>query len=292
LNNRSKATPYLLIIPAILILIAIVGYPLYYGIRLSFTNMNLYHFKNPQFIGLNNYKDILADPLLYSTALRTIVWTVINVFFHVLGGLTLALLLNRRFPLKNFYRVLLMIPWAMPQYIATVTWKNMFRGQYGTIDILLNAIGIHNISWLQDPQYTFIAAIITNIWLGIPFMMTVILGGLQSIPNEMYEAAEIDGVGAWSRLKNITLPLLKPVLVPAVTLGTIWTFNMVNIIFIFTDNAGQEATQILVTKVYRDAFTYYAYGRAASFSVIIFLMLALFSIFFIKTMKGSEGVYE
>lgn len=292
MNGRNKSSSYFLIFPAIIVLIIIVGYPLFYGIRLSFTNMNLYTFRNPKFIGFDNYKEILTNPILYTTLLRTILWTVVNVFFHVVGGVFLALLLNRKLPLKNFYRILLMIPWAMPQYIATVTWKNMFRGQYGTIDIILNNLGIHNIAWLTDPKYTFMAAIITNIWLGIPFMMTVALGGLQSIPNEMYEAAEIDGVKPWAKFKDITLPLLKPVLTPAVTLGTIWTFNMVNIIFIFTENAGQEETQILVTRVYRDAFTYFAYGKAAAFSVVIFLILAVFSIFFVKVMRGSEGVYD
>lgn len=292
MQGRKKASPLLLVLPAILVLLVIVAYPLIYGISLSFTNMNLYTFRNPQPIGFQNFIDILSSVDLYTTALRTILWTVVNVFFHVLGGLFLALLLNRKLPMKNFYRVLLMIPWAMPQYIATITWKNMFRGQYGTIDIILNMMGIHGIQWLTNPNYTFLACIITNIWLGIPFMMTVILGGLQSIPKEMYEAAEIDGVRAWRKLKDITLPLLKPVLVPAITLGTIWTFNMVNIIFIFTENAGQNETQILVSRVYRDAFTYFSYGKAAAFSVVIFLMLALFSIIFIRVMKGGEGVYE
>ena len=288
---RNKMYPYYLIAPAILILLLIVGYPLYYGISISFTNMNLYTFRAPRFIGFENYKNILSSPVLYSTTLRTVIWTAVNVFFHVSGGIFLALLLNRKLPGKNLFRVLLMLPWAIPQYIAVVTWKNMFRGQYGTIDIILNSFGINGIGWLSNPSWTFVAAIITNIWLGIPFMMAIALGGLQSIPHELYEAGEIDGVRGWSKLSKITLPLLKPVMVPAATLGCVWTFNMVNVIYILTDNTGQEATQILVTRVYKDAFTYFSYGSAAAFSVVIFVLLAVFASFFIKAMKGDEEVY-
>lgn len=290
--TKQKSYPYFLMIPAVLILIVIVGYPLFYGIGLAFTNMNLYTFRTPKFIGLQNFINILTTPVIYTTTIRTFVWTGINVFCHITGGLFLAILLNRQLPGKNLFRVLLMIPWAIPQYIAVVTWKNMFRAQYGTIDILLNKIGIHGISWLSDPNWTFIAAIITNIWLGIPFMMTVLLGGLQSIPGELYEAAEMDGVKGFGKHRHITLPLLKPILVPLTVLGTVWTFNLVNVIYILTDNTGQEATQILVTRVYRDAFIFYSYGNAAAFSVIIFFILALFSIAFVKVMKGDREVLE
>lgn len=289
--SKSKKEPYLLTSPAILVLLLVVGFPLVYGIYLSFTNMNVYSFRNPKVIGLENYIKIFGDPVFYSTFFRTVIWTVVNVFFHVFGGLCLAMLLNRKFPLKNFYRVMLMVPWAVPQYIAVITWKNMFRGTYGTISILQSHAGL-NIEWLIDPAYTFLACMITNIWLGIPFMMMVILGGLQSIPNELYEASEIDGASGFQAFKNITLPLLKSTVVPATIIGGIWTFNMVNVIFIFTDNSGQEETQILVSRVYKDAFNFFAYGRAAAWSVIIFLILAVFSVGFIKMMMKEKEAYE
>lgn len=292
LNSRRGFTPYLLILPAIAVLLFIIGYPLLFGFRLSFTNMNLYTFRNPAFNGLSNYRDILAMPEFYTTLLRTVVWTFVNVFFHVTIGMFLAICINRNFPGKNFFRVFLMIPWAIPQYIAVVTWKNMFRTQYGTIDIILNKLGITGIAWLSDPSWTFVAAIITNIWLGIPFMMMVFYGALKSVPHEMYEAGEMDGVNSWQKHMKITIPLLKPVAIPAIVLGSIWTFNMVNVIFIMTDNTGNDVTQILVTRVYKDAFTYFSYGKAAAFSVLIFIILAMFSWAFIKANKSGEGVYE
>lgn len=292
MTGKKSITPYLLVAPAILVLVFMIGYPLLFGINLSFTNMNLYHFLNPKYIGFKNYVEVLTDPELYTTALRTIIWTVINVAVTVTIGVCLAILLNRKLPMKNFLRVLLMLPWAAPQYIAVLTWRNMFQAQYGTIDIILNKIGITNIAWLSDPFWTFIACIITNVWLGIPFMMVIALGAMQSIPSELYEVASIDGIKSWAKHRQITIPLLKPVMTPAIVLSTVWTFNMVNVIFMMTGRTGDNQTQILVSRVYKDAFTYFNYSKAATFSVIIFALLAVFASSYIKVMRRGEGVYD
>ena len=187
-------------------------------------------------------------------------------------------------------RVLLILPWAIPQYIVALTWKGMFNYEYGVINLLLkHSFGSDAmITWLSNPNIAFIACIITNVWLGIPFMMMISLGGLQSIPKELYEAAEVDGVNEWKKFKSITLPLLKPVLIPAVILGTLWTFNMINIIYIITSGAALEESQILVTLVYKQAFEYFRYGYAAALSVIIFFILLVFSGVFTKYQKLEE----
>lgn len=289
--NKKKAA-YFLIAPSLLVLLFMIGYPLVYGINLSFTNMNLRHFLDRQYIGFKNYQDILSDLEFYTTTFRTVIWTMVNVVFTVSIGVCLAIILNRKLPFKNFFRVLLMLPWAVPQYIAVLTWRNMFQSQYGTIDILLNKIGLTSISWLSDPFWTFIACIITNIWLGVPFMMVIALGAMQSIPMEMYEVGAIDGATSWKKHMRITIPLLKPVMTPAIVLSTVWTFNMVNVIYMMTGRTGDNETQILVSRVYKDAFTYFNYSKAATFSVLIFLILVLFSAYFVKTMRGGEGVYD
>jgi arabinogalactan oligomer/maltooligosaccharide transport system permease protein len=164
----------------------------------------------------------------------------------------------------------------MPQYISALTWRGMFNLEYGSVNLLLAKIGIEPIGWFSSEFWAFLAPSITNIWLGFPFIMVIALGGLQSIPEELYEAARIDGAGAWRRFRSITLPMLKPVLTPALVLGTIWTFNNLNVIWLVT-NQGMPAdkTHILVTYVYKAAFTYYRYGYAAAFSVLIFLILLL-----------------
>ena len=278
----GKNTPYLFIAPAFILMAIMVFYPLGYGFWLSLTNMSLRTFKNPGFVGLQNYIRVFQDPEVLATFIRTIIWTFVNVFFHVTIGLFLAILLNRKLPGKSILRVFLIIPWAMPQYIAALTWKGMFNQNFGAINLMLGWFGIENLPWLSDPKLTFYAAIITNIWLGFPFMMMITLGGLQSISSELYEAADIDGASAWNKFKDITLPLLKPTLTPAIILGTIWTFNMLNVIIILAGGYGNKETQILVTDVYRLAFNFYRYGFAAAYSVLIFVFLLVFSLIYVR----------
>lgn len=286
----KKHTPYLFTAPAIIVLGLMVFYPLGYGFFLSLTDMSLKTFKNPNIIGFGNYIKVFTDSQLWSTLYRTIVWTVVNIAFHVTVGLWLAILLNRKLPGKAIYRVLLIIPWAMPQYIAALTWRGMFNFKFGAVNIFLQTIGLQPVNWLGDPQMTFIAAMITNIWLGCAFMMMISLGGLQSIPSELYEAASIDGASSFDKFKQVTLPLLKPVLTPAIVLGTVWTFNMLNVIIIIAGGFGNEQTQILVTEVYRLAFMFYRYGYAAAYSVVIFFILFMFVMIFMKATKGTEEV--
>jgi arabinogalactan oligomer/maltooligosaccharide transport system permease protein len=266
-----------LLVPSAVVLLLIVAWPFAYNLWLSTTNLGLYTIRDgPSFVGLAQYLRLFQEPDLYEYLLRTLLWTGINVLFHVVLGVALALLLNRPYRGRALYRALLILPWALPQYIAALSWRGMFNYEYGSINLILNQMGLPQVPWLSTEIGAFSAALITNIWLGFPFMMVVALGGLQSIPREMYEAADIDGASPWWRLRTITLPLLKPVMMPAVILGTIWTFNNLNVIWLVT-NQGEPAdsSHILVTYVYKAAFNYYRYGYAAAFSVLIFLILVL-----------------
>jgi arabinogalactan oligomer/maltooligosaccharide transport system permease protein len=268
-------TALLFLLPALLVLVAVVAWPFAYNIGLSFTNLGLYTIKDgASFVGLRQYARIFREPELWNYLLRTVVWTAVNVFFHVTIGVTLALLLNKPYRGRGIYRALLILPWALPQYIAALSWRGMFNYRYGAVNLLLGKLGVPAVPWFGNEVAAFLAPTITNIWLGFPFMMVVALGGLQSIPQELYEAAELDGAGRWWRLRTITLPLLRPVLLPAVILGTIWTFNNLNVIWLVT-NQGEpgDKTHILVTYVYKAAFNYYRYGYAAAFSVLIFFIL-------------------
>ncbi|SEF86985.1 arabinogalactan oligomer / maltooligosaccharide transport system permease protein [Caloramator fervidus] len=297
-------TPYAFIFPAFLVVLFIIFIPLIFEFMIALfdirlqnirllrdVGINIFSFpkimKN-QFLGFGNYAEILKDKLFYRTFLRTVIWTFTNVFFHVVIGVWLAILLNRKLPGKSVFRVLLILPWAMPQYIAAITWKGMFNYEFGAVNLILNKLGIEKINWLGDPTYTLMAAIITNIWLGVPFMMMVALGGLQSIPSDLYESADIDGASSWQKFKNITIPMLKPVMVPAIILGTVWTFNMLNIIYIMKDGLPGDDVNILITKMYRDGFDLYRYGYAAALSVIIFIILTLFSIAYLKANQNEE----
>jgi arabinogalactan oligomer/maltooligosaccharide transport system permease protein len=239
------------------------------------------------FVGFRNFLDIILskdygfmDPLsFYYTLTVTVAWTAVNVFFHVSLGLVLALLLREPWlKLRGLYRVLLIIPWAVPNYITALIWKGMFHKQFGAINGILTALGAEPISWFSQFATAFAANVATNTWLGFPFMMVVILGALQAIPKDLEEAAEVDGATRWQRLQHVVFPLLKPALVPAVILGTVWTFNMFNIIYLVSGGEPDGSTEILISEAYKWAFQrQQQYGYASAYAVLIFLVLLVYS---------------
>jgi len=237
------------------------------------------------FVGLANYVDILTarggDLLghgsFWLTLIVTIVWTLLNVGLHILIGVSLALLLNRPgLALKGPYRVLLILPWAVPNYVTALSWKGMFHRQFGAINAILEGIGVEPVSWFGHFATAFGANVATNVWLGFPFMMVVTLGALSAIPKDLYEAAAVDGATAIQRFKLITAPMLKPMLLPSIAMGSVWTFNMFNVVFLVSGGEPDGATEILVSEAYRWAFTRSnQYGYAAAYAVLIFGVLAL-----------------
>jgi arabinogalactan oligomer/maltooligosaccharide transport system permease protein len=170
----------------------------------------------------------------------------------------------------------------------------MFNYEYGAINLMLTQwLGVQGVQWLRQPLEAFLAVIITNVWLGFPFMMVIALGALQSIPHDLYEAADIDGASWFHKLRHITIPLIQPVMVPAITLGTIWTFNNMNIVWLVS-NAGEpgDQTHLLVSFVYKAAFNFYRYGYGAALSMIIFFILLAFSLSFMRRSNVTQNVYS
>jgi arabinogalactan oligomer/maltooligosaccharide transport system permease protein len=290
---RENKLAYIYILPSFVVLGFVVIYPFVYNVVISFSNMSLGHFRDWNLIGLEQYLRVFREKVFYILFLKTLGWTFVNVFFHVVIGVSLALLLNRPLPGRAIFRTLLILPWAVPQYITALTWRGIFNYEYGYINLLLKKVfNLPPIQWLSDPLGAFAAATITNIWLGFPFMMVIALGGLQSIPKELYEAAEVDGAQPWRQFWTITAPLLKPVMIPAISLGVIWTFNNFNVIWLVSDGGKPaDSTHILVSFVYRQVFNYYSYGYGAALSIVIFVILLLFSINFIRRTRATEGVY-
>ena len=286
-----------LVVPSFLILFAVVFFPFLYNVVISFSNMNLRHIKDWTIIGPQQYWKVFLEPTepnFYLIFLKTVVWTAVNVVFHVGVGVFLALLLNQKdIHAKPVFRTLLILPWAVPQYIVALTWRGMFNYEYGSINLILSKyMNLAPVEWLKSPTEAFLACILTNIWLGFPFMMVVALGALQSIPHELYEAADIDGASWWHKLRQITVPLIRPVMVPAITLGTVWTFNSLNIVWLVS-NGGEpsDQTHILVSFVYKAAFNLYRYGYAAALSMVIFLLLLAFSLYFMRRSRATEAAY-
>jgi len=280
--------------PAGLSMLVLVAAPFVLGILLGFYD---HHQGTWTFVGIHNFIEILSgngraldDPLNFWFILGvTVLWTICNVLLHVTIGVALALLLSRKWLRgKGVFRMLLILPWAIPNYITALMWHGMFDGQYGAVNSILHGLGMDGVSWFTSWTAAFSANVITNTWLGFPFMMVVALGALETIPKELYEAAAVDGASPWQRFRHITLPHLRPALGPAVALGSIWTFNMFNVIFLVSGGKPGDATNILVTDAYRWAFERGdRYGMAAAYGTIIFLILLLWNVFGARIVKSK-----
>ncbi|OGR63161.1 MAG: hypothetical protein A2X31_13440 [Elusimicrobia bacterium GWB2_63_22] len=300
--------PYLLLAPAFIGLALLLVYPFVFEVYLSFHDLKLttiMMWKNTgslPFVGLRQYFDVfttspLSEVTFWALLGRTLVWTFTNVFFHVAGGFALALLLNNAIRFKGIYRTLLVVPWAMPQVVAVLAMRGEFHSQNGFVNIILAkltevfpflvSLGVGPVQWLSD--YPLLTCTIINVWLGIPFMMVVILGGLQSISSSYYDAADIDGASYFQKLRFITMPLIKPVLMPAVTLGTVWTFNNINVIYLVTGQAGgTEQADILVSALYKAAFTYNRYSYSAAFAIVVFALLFFISVTYLHGFDAAK----
>jgi arabinogalactan oligomer / maltooligosaccharide transport system permease protein len=304
-NNRHA---YMYVLPAMFGMLVLVFFPFIYGIALSFTDQTVMNVSEPiteVFVGLANYAQILGDfevfrstaagavinyQNFYWTLFITVCWTTTNVFVGVSLGMILALMLNTRgLRFTNLYRVLLILPWAIPNYITALIWKGMFHQQFGVINQGIQMLGGEPVAWFDGVFSAFMTGLITNGWLSFPFMMVVILGGLQSISQDMYEAATIDGASKWQQFWQITLPSLKPTIVPAVIISVVWTFNMFNVIYLVSGGEPAGANEILITKAYKIAFEEYRYGYAAAYSVVIFMILLVYGVFQTRVTRATEA---
>ena len=281
---RASKPAYKYVTHAAVTVLVLVVLPLLAGAATSFFAGSR---GEERFTGIGNYVSILTargQPLLshgsfYLTLIVTVAWTVVNVAFHVGIGLVLGIALARpMLRLRAVYRVLLILPWAVPSYVTALAWKGMFHRQFGAINAILDTLGVEPISWFSKFSTAFAANVATNVWLGFPFMMVVVMGALTSISKDVLEAAEVDGATRWQTFRLVTLPLLKPTLLPAVVLGSVWTFNMFNVVFLVSGGEPDGTTDILVSEAYRWAFARNAQlGYAAAYAVIIFGLLALIS---------------
>jgi arabinogalactan oligomer/maltooligosaccharide transport system permease protein len=284
----AHAWDYAWVGPAALVLAALVVMPFVTGAAVS---LFVHHQGDWTFVGLHNFAQILLSPdwpitrplSFWFTLVVTLLWTVANLTLHVGLGVALALVLREPWvALKPLWRALLILPWAIPNYITALIWKAMFHAQYGAINgalgWLMGRQGPVELDWFSSFSLAFSANLATNTWLGFPFMMVVTLGALQSIPRDLEEAAEVDGATWIQRFQHVVWPLLKPALLPAVLMGSVWTFNMFNVVYLVSGGEPDGATEILISDAYRWAFSRgNRYGYASAYAVIIFGVLLVYT---------------
>ncbi|NBM16535.1 carbohydrate ABC transporter permease [Streptomyces sp. GC420] len=305
-RRRSAGTHWYawsMVAPVVIVIGVIIGYPLVRGIYLSLTDANERNVERSigvnhlpatyEFVGLDNYTAAITGDKFLATLGWTLVWTVACVSITFTLGLGLANMLNRRIAGRGVYRMMLILPWAVPGFVSVFAWRFLYNEKNGLLNKILAGGGLDAVPWLNDPTWAKFSVIAVNVWLGVPFMMVALLGGLQSIPGELYEAAEMDGASAWQRFRHITMPGLRSVSTTVVLLSTIWTFNMFPVIFLLTRGGPGEATQILVTQAYKFSFEISPrdFAQSSTWGVLILILLMVFAAIYQRVLRKQGEVW-
>src|SRR5919109_1667130 len=273
--EREAVFGYGLIIPALALIVGLVAYP--FGMALSFSLSDYWVGSPGGFVGLQNFRDIVANEIFQRTVYNSFVFTGIAVALKTVLGIWLAMLLFRGFKLKRLIRGAVLLPWVIPTALSTLAWWWMFDSLYSVVNwtaIRLGLISAPGPNWLGMSSYAMAAVITVNVWRGLPFFAITVLAGLVAIPREYYEAAEVDGASAWLRFRHVTLPLLRPV-IPVVTLfSTIFTFSDFNIVQVLTRGGPVNTTHLFATLAYQVGLFGGNLGQGAAISLFLFPMLA------------------
>ena len=283
---------YAYLLPAAVCLGGTVLLPILKAIHMSLYQNVLIRPQDYRFIGLGNYVRIVQDPVFWLSLKNSIVWTFGSVFFQFIFGFMVALLLNVPFRGRVIFRTVNLLPWIIPSVVVGLIFEYIYQPNYGPLNDLLGRSGLMRapVAWLSDPNLAMPAIIFANIWRGMPFFTIMILAGLQAIPGEIYEAATVDGAGVFQRFRSVTLPMLRPIIVVSTVTRTIWTFNHPDLIFVMTGGGPGNATMIPSAYTLIQAYINLDWGYAASLSVILLVILLVFTALYLKLTKGVEEV--
>lgn len=287
----ETVTKVLFIVPAGLFLVLFFGYPVVKNITMSlqdYTTKTFFTGEAP-WIGLANYATVLGSQLFTPALLNTVLFTIGSILGQFVIGLALAAFFKRRFPLNNLLRSLLLLPWLLPLIVASATWRSILDQDSGILNQFLGSVGIiqEPIPWLTSPDVALIAVIIVNIWIGIPFNVAILYGGLQDIPEELYEAGALDGATGWKAFRHITWPNLRPVVSVVLLLGVVYTIKVLDIILGLTNGGPANATQTLSTRSYQESFVNFEFGVGSAYSNVLILVSLLFAIIYLRANRRA-----
>src|SRR5579859_2007355 len=283
--SESNRWAYYLLLPSLLLVCAVALYPVTSGVWLSFQRYNLLRTPVPVFTGLTQYADLAADSVFWTSVRNTVVWVTVGAGSQFLFGLVTALALNRpRLRWTGMLRIGLLLPWLMPTVVAGHMWSLLLDSRLGVVNDLLVRLGLfHNyVAWFAQAETAMGAVLVVDLWKNFPFFTLLLLAGLQSVPEELYEAAEVDGADAWYRFWRITLPLLTPVIVASVILRVIGLVNAPDLMIILTHGGPGLATHVLSLLAFNDAYTGFDFGAAAAVATVMLALLMLFTSAYVR----------
>ena len=286
--SMKRLMPYFFIGPALLALVALVVYPLLYGVYISFFKTNLAN--KWDFVGLKNYISVFSDGVFVKQLGVTLKFTAIVVLAHFIIGIFLAMLLNQSRPGITFFRTILVLPWLMPEVVIALIFKWIMNPLYGLLNYGMQLLGLSEggVSWLGDTKYAFISVVLVCIWKGYPLVMVNALAALQSVSTDIYEAAKVDGANNIQTFFRIILPSIKPVLATTLILDTVWWFKHYTIVYLMTKGGPGSDTSIVSIEIYKQAFDYFNFGKAASMSVVVFFVCLIISKLYRRFMDNED----
>ena len=286
---------FLFVIPAAIYMMIFIGYPIIQNILLSFKNVDIFTFARPeqqQFIGFQNYIELFtnANSILTKSISYTLIFTIGSIFFQFIIGFGLALLFNKKFPGCSFFRGMTMISWLLPVTVAGLLFKFMFASQGGIINQFLMQLGFIEkpMEWLLNPGSAMVAIIVANIWIGIPFNMMLLITGLTTVPNDVYESCKLDGANKVQTLFMITIPMIKPAIMSVLTLGFVYTFKVFDLVWTMTKGGPINSTELVSTYAYRLSFEEFQFSKGAAAANVLFVILLMVGIFYIKLINEEE----
>ena len=283
-KHRDTLKSYAWSAPSLILIGLMVVFPILYTGYISLTNMNVYHWFDFTIVGLDNYIRALFvfDSGFLSALLATILWTAVNMALQLVIAFTLANLLNvKKLRFRKLYKTILMFPWAMPGYVGILLWKTgMFNTQFGLLNQWMEKLRLAAVRWLSSDVSAFLSCTVVNLWLALPFMIMIMDGALQSIDRSYYESARLDGAGVLAQARFITIPAMKPIIAPAVIITVFTTFKQFDVVYLLTQQAGAKTGSgfhTILTYAYENAFITNNYGYSSAISIIIFVLLIVFS---------------
>ncbi len=283
--KRESRSGYLFALPAGFLVISLVIYPLTYGIFISFFQTDL--ITSWKFVGLRYYQQILTNPEFFASLRISGTFAFFVVVGNLVVGLLLAVILNQNIRFATAFKVILMLPWLLPEVVAALIWKWLFNPTYGLINYILQSLNIidTDVAWLDTNRSAFMGIIFVAVWKGFPIVMILMIAGLKNIPSERYEAASIDGANRWQQFRYISIPGLMPILLITCILETAWWFKHFTIIFLLTAGGPNGATRVVSIDIYNNAFRDFDWGRASAEAVIILIILGAASFIYSKVLR-------
>jgi multiple sugar transport system permease protein len=289
--RRDRLTYWAFLAPALLYLVAFFAYPVVRNVLISFQNYSLTSLYTGQapFAGLSNYRAIFDSGLFGGIVVTTAIFTVCSMAGQFVIGLGLAVFFSRRFPLNGVIRALLLLPWLLPMVASTTVWRWLLDQDSGALNRTLGALHVTagTTPWLASPHLALVSVILVNIWVGIPFNMVILYGGLKEIPEELYEAAALDGTGPVSRFRYITWPLLRPVTGVVVILGFVYTVKVIDIILVLTGGGPANGSLTLAVQSYKLSFENFAFGQGAAMSNVLIVVALIFAVIYLRINKQA-----